>query len=499
MTKAQPHAGSEETELKLALPSADPATLLLRLKRVPVLARRKSTTLHLHNVYFDTPELMLRQQRIALRLRRVGDEAKPLWLQTLKTAGRADSALSQRGEWETPVPGAALSLKALRNTPWPAIDADGHLFRALAPAFETNFERTLWLVRRRDGSVVEVALDIGQISAGERHTPLFELELELKAGPPSALFEIASQIARSVAVLPATLSKAQRGYALTQDALLTAVRAAPPALPSKLPVPSAAQRVLSEMFSQFTSNLNALLISDDPEVVHQARVGWRRFKSARRLFGPVLALEAVPSWLPLQALLICLGKLRDLDVALSETLPPLAHVYVAGDPRRAEAWQHMVLSLAQATQLQRKAVRYALREPSVGECLLATTQWLENLSSTDAASRTVQEPDASLRRWTQTRILRLHGQLKAAARKSEDSEQKHRVRILAKRMRYDLEALFDLLPRKRAQRWRTQALELQTSLGATRDAMQAASLLVELEADRGLVEFLRGFALGRQA
>ena len=66
-------------------------------------------------------------------------------------------------------------------------------------------------------------------------------------------------------------------------------------------------------------------------------------------------------------------------------------------------------------------------------------------------------------------------------------------------MRYDLEALFDLLPRKRAQRWRTQALELQTSLGATRDAMQAASLLVELEADRGLVEFLRGFALGRHA
>ena len=98
MKQAIPKAGPEETELKLALPGADPATLLARLKRVPVLARRKSTTLHLHNIYFDTPELVLRQQRIALRLRRVGDEAKPQWLQTLKTAGRADSALSQRGE-----------------------------------------------------------------------------------------------------------------------------------------------------------------------------------------------------------------------------------------------------------------------------------------------------------------------------------------------------------------------------------------------------------------
>jgi inorganic triphosphatase YgiF len=49
-----------ETELKLALPSADPSTLLQRLKRVAVLARRKSTQLHLHNVYFDTPDLALR-------------------------------------------------------------------------------------------------------------------------------------------------------------------------------------------------------------------------------------------------------------------------------------------------------------------------------------------------------------------------------------------------------------------------------------------------------
>ena len=47
-----------ETELKLALPGADPSTLLARLKRVPVLARRKSTTLHLHNIYFDTPDLV---------------------------------------------------------------------------------------------------------------------------------------------------------------------------------------------------------------------------------------------------------------------------------------------------------------------------------------------------------------------------------------------------------------------------------------------------------
>jgi inorganic triphosphatase YgiF len=499
MRAVSPPADMEEIELKLGLPGADPSTLLALLKRVPVLARRKRTTLHLHNVYFDAPALALRRQRIALRLRRVGNAARPQWLQTRKTAGRADSALSQRGEWEAPVREARLSLKALKKTPWPGIDADGNIFRALVPVFETNFERTVWLIRQRDGSVVEVALDIGHILAGERSTPLCEIELELKAGKPTALFDIAKEIAGHIAVLPAAISKAERGYALTQETAGSALRAAPPSLPTRLPVTSAAQRVLCEMFSQFTSNLGTVLISDDPEVVHQARVGWRRFKSARRLFAPVLALEAVPSWQPLQTVLICLGRLRDLEVAGRETLPALADAYIADDPRRADIWQHMTQSLAQATQLQRKTVRYALQDPTVGACLLATTQWLEGLSLPDQDADASGQPGPSLRRWSRDRIGRLRGQLKLARKSTETLAQRHRVRILAKRMRYNVEALFSLLPLRRAQRWREQAIELQTRLGVSRDAMQAATLVAELGLDRGLAEFLRGLAVGQGA
>jgi inorganic triphosphatase YgiF len=418
-----------------------------------VLARRQPTHQQLHNVYYDTPEQHLRQQRIALRIRRVGSEAKPQWLQTLKTGGRGDSALSQRGEWETPVPDASLSLKALKATPWSGIDPDGSLFQALAPSFVTSFERTIWLVRRRDGSVIEVALDLGHIVAGDKTTPICELEFELKAGQPAALFDVAQQIARTIAVLPATMSKAERGYALAQDGLETPRRAQPPQLTSDLLVLEAAQRVLGEMFCQFTSNLNALRTSDDPEVVHQARVGWRRFKSASRLFRPVLALDAMPSWQALQALLTCLGELRDLDVARTETLPPLAEAYAAGNERRAQTWQSMTQALTQGAELQRKAVRYALQEPSVGASLLATTQWLAGLTASPNAGDAVAEPKLSLRRWSKRRIDRLHAQFKRALKDACDPERQHRARILAKRMRYAIEALRSLLPRKRAQRW----------------------------------------------
>ncbi|MFC5519607.1 CYTH and CHAD domain-containing protein [Polaromonas jejuensis] len=487
----------EEIELKLALPGSDPSSLKQRLARTPVLARRQATQLQLHNVYFDTPGQLLRRKRAALRLRRTGSAAKPEWLQTLKTGARSDSALSQRGEWETPVPGEKLALQALQATPWSRIDPDGSVFRALAPCFVTSFERTSWTVRKRDGTVIEMSLDIGKIIAGNKNTPLCELELELVAGQPAALFDMAQQIARHIAVMPENLSKSERGYALAQDALNAPLHAQPASLTSDIPLAGAAQRVLREMFCQFTVNLNALRNSDDPEVVHQARVGWRRFRSACRLFKPAFAADAPPSWQPLQALLAFMGELRDLDVARTETLPPIASAYTAGDARREEKWQAMTQALVHATTLQRKAVRYALEAPAVGAALLTITQWLEAWPEMPGAGDARLGPKESLRRWARRRIVRQHDRLKIALRNVDSPESQHRVRILAKRMRYGIEALRPLLPGRRAQRWHQQATDLQTSIGAARDVMQAAALVAKLDVDRGLVEFLRGVAAGR--
>jgi inorganic triphosphatase YgiF len=487
----------EEIELKLALPTSDASRLVKQLARIPVLARRQATHQHFHNVYYDTPEQLLRQKRIALRLRRTGSEAEPRWLQTLKTDGGSKSALSQRGEWETPVPDGTLTLDALRETPWSEHDPDCTVFQALAPCFVTNFERTCWKVRRRDGSLIEVALDIGHIEVGEKIAPLCELELELLAGQPTALFSLAEQIARTIAVLPAHMSKAERGYALSEDRLDAPLGAQPPSLTKDLSFSVAAACVLSEMFCQFTTNLNTLRNSDNPEVLHQARVGLRRFKSALRLFKPTLAADAVPSWQDLQALFGLMGDLRDLDVALNDTLPPLAEAYAQGDVRRVQAWDAMTQSLLHAVTLKREAVRQALQVPAVGATLLATTQWLHGLSAPTGPDDPGVGRKESLRRWARSRIERLHERLKAASKDTSNPDRQHRVRILAKRMRYAIEALRTLLPEKRAERWRHQATCLQTDLGAARDVMQAGKLAAKLEADAQLVEFLRGVAVGQ--
>ena len=435
---------------------------------------------------------------MTLRLRRVGSDAKPEWLQTLKMGGTGNSALSQRGERETSVPGAQLAMRALEATPWIDIDPDGDLFRKLAPCFVTSFDRTSWTVRKPGGSIVEVSLDVGQIVVEGKSIPICELELELLAGQPSALFGLAQQIARSIAVMPETRSKAERGYGLAEDSLNRPLRAQPPPLTAKVAPAEAAQCVLREMFCQFTANLNTLRHSNDPEVLHQARVGWRRLKSAYRLFKPVLDANAVPSWEQLQTLLTFVGELRDLDVARTKILPKFEDAYMAGNARREEKWQALMKALTQAADVQRKAVCYALESPSVGTTLLAITQWLEELPHKNESGDPQDALKISLRRWARRRIARLHKQLKGALHDADTLEGQHQARILAKQTRYGIEALKPLLSRQHTKRWYRQATNLQTNIGMACDVVQANLLVVKVQADHELAEFLRGVAVGQE-
>ena len=490
---------TQEIELKLALPHSDLADLVARLHKAAPLARRKPTSQHLCNVYYDTPDHSLRERRIALRVREVVHGKTSRWVQTLKTGGGSASALSVRGEWEQPVPGKDLSRSALESTPWGEIDPQGDIFTSLAPCFITNFERTTWTVRGKDQSVIEVALDIGQIHSGHLEAPICELELELRQGTAAALFDLAQALAKTVAVLPASVSKAERGYALAEGTLERPQRALPADLPQNTSVIDAAQCVMREMFFQFNRNLDILQSSDNAEVVHQARIGWRRFKSAMHLFKPVLVQEHVPGLAPLQPLLASLGHLRDLDVAVTETLPLMAAHYGAADPgtagkNRKLHWDQLSCALLASAQLQRQAVRAALQDPAIGAALLTLARYIEELPGTEAAHP--KSLTRALKPWAERRLEKLNDQWEQAMAIAMDGESQHRARILSKRLRYGVETLQALLPKRRAKRWLKRAMAAQGSIGFGRDIHRAYLLAEVAGAEPALVEFLRGYAQG---
>ena len=200
---SSPISEPTEIELKLALAPAQRNALLSHY----VLATSPQQQ-HLANTYFDTPAGDMAKARIAVRLRQIDDRV----LQTVKTAGQGSGGLSSRQEWEWQVPTPQLDHRGLAALP-PFEGALASALAALQPTLRTDFTRRSWQIDWLD-SHIELVLDEGEIVSGGAQATICEVELELKAGVPEALWSLALVLAESVPLRPSDTSKAARGNAL---------------------------------------------------------------------------------------------------------------------------------------------------------------------------------------------------------------------------------------------------------------------------------------------
>ena len=201
----------KETEIKLRVSRET----LAALREHPLLKKRNKSgweRRELMNQYFDTPERDLAQAKVALRLRKDGDEV----IQTLKTRGQSVAGLSERNEYDWPLSKAKLDAKKLSAECWPASLAELDK-KQLQAIFSTDFVREKAEIawgRGKAKVVIEAALDLGKVIAGEGEEEICELELELREGEPAALLELAAELAADLALMPCDISKAERGYRL---------------------------------------------------------------------------------------------------------------------------------------------------------------------------------------------------------------------------------------------------------------------------------------------
>ena len=481
-----------ELELKLALPVQAPDLLEKKLARSALIGRRRPKRQQLHNIYYDTPDHVLKKKAVALRIRQIDVNGKLHWVQTLKIGGASDSAFSRRGEWESPIKGNSLDSAMLTDTPWIDMDRDGSVYKALSPVFTPDFERLSWIVKLDDASM-EIALDRGQVLMDGHSTPLCELEIELLEGAPEAVFEAAFQIGLHLSLLPLHMSKAERAYRLAAGTLDAPLRAKPPVLNKDMDFGEIVKTVLRDSFLQFTANLYTLRVSDAPEVLHQARVGWRRFKSALKLFRQLDAESSFPSTTQLKPLLAHMTTLRDLDVVASEVFPTYAEAYQMGDVKHVQTWRAMEEALERERLQLRTLLRQILNDPVVGRTLLQVTRWIET-GAVHLPNGQHKNKRHSVSDWVRKRIEHLVDQAQAIPEHVKDPALQHQLRILNKRLRYCVESLRPLLPPKRAERWLQLAIHSQTRIGMERDRLRAIAIARQLQAAEGIVQFLRGAA-----
>lgn len=187
-------AASREIELKFL---CSPSDLTAVLAAAPA---GEDETRQLTSIYFDTPDGALAAAGVSLRIR----EWNGRRVQTLKR-GKGVS----REEHEAPVAGRVpdSSLGPLREM------LTGAQIAALAPSLQVRITRRQRLIRY-GGAEIELAADIGEVTAGGRTSPICELELELKSGPRKALFALARELYRSAPLRLSFESKSSRGRAL---------------------------------------------------------------------------------------------------------------------------------------------------------------------------------------------------------------------------------------------------------------------------------------------
>jgi inorganic triphosphatase YgiF len=259
-------AARTEVELKLL---ASPAAIE-RIRAASVIvqhARNRGVVRRLETVYYDTPDHALSRERSSLRVRRNGTR----YVQTLKRAGTGQSPFT-REQWETPVATPAPDLTLLPaeiSGSLGALAKDG-----VAPVFATRFRRRAQRLAF-NGAEVEIAFDEGTVEAGEQREPLAEIELELKAGDASALYDVGMRLLDVAPVRIGTLSRAGQGYALAFNAMPQVTKAEGSVIGAEHCVDDAIATLMSSGQRHLLANQAIVEDGRNPEGVHQTRVACR--------------------------------------------------------------------------------------------------------------------------------------------------------------------------------------------------------------------------------
>uniref|UniRef100_B0T1Y3 Adenylate cyclase n=1 Tax=Caulobacter sp. (strain K31) TaxID=366602 RepID=B0T1Y3_CAUSK len=476
-----------EIELKFLIAPEASTEILARLEGREAVRQLDAT-------YFDTADHALRKAGFGLRIRD-GENGRK---QTLKSA--SSGGVFARGEWESAVVGPEPDRALLDKTP-AAKAVNG---AALVPVFVTNVRRVIRLIER-DGATIEAALDQGELLADDRRAGVSELELELKAGEPRVLFDLARELAAHAPLRLSLVSKAERGYALALGE--AEGPRAEAVLDPEATTAEALQALGRAALDRLCAAAETLRTRPGPERVHKLRVAARRFRALLSTFK-ILAgdpeahrVKAELKWLADE-----LGAARELDVFIADVWRPAAENQTAQDRTENEASaaedEARALAAFGKALLTAQTQAYARAGAAVDSArfralAIDAAAWLEAGSWTidkhlgKARDRAAADFAAQALDKRRRRIRKDGRDLSTLS-----PQERHELRIRGKKLRYaveDLGALFPDHPKRLASFVEATKL-LQDSLGVLNDlaVREALAREVALSSDDPEAAFAAG-------
>ena len=458
-----------EFELKFEISQASLKSVVTAIKQGKVKRERLQAS------YFDTADGTLAAHGMVVRLRKEGRR----WVQTAK-GPTADVLARLEHNAATPLPGKGtvptLDLSRHRGTPvGDAIDkalglnADDS-YPCLNLLYGTDIQRVTTRIAC-NSSVVEVALDQGRVFAGgpahlESQT-ICELEFELIEGTPLDAVTLARQWCATHGLQLSTIAKSMKGQRLqSAKPYGAATSAVAPGYAQDAGIDEMLTAVVATCLSQILPNMSELAGgsgstsgSEQPDHIHQLRVGIRRLRTVLRELGDLIESGNAfdPQW---EAALVgafrALGAHRDQS-NLALVLQP--QLVAAGGPA-----MHIA-----ATDGNQIASQNIVRSADFQDALLGLIAFLhrEVMPLPDDA-----EP---LKKTMSRRLDKLYKKAMHDGKKflTLGEEDQHGVRKRLKRLRYLIEFAEPLYAARKVHRMTSALKPVQDALGLYNDELMA--------------------------
>ncbi|MBN1179393.1 MAG: CHAD domain-containing protein [Anaerolineae bacterium] len=464
-----------EVEVKFSIPNTETAHCLHAMDQTAGYVFAPAETAEVHDTYLDTANWRILAAGYACRRRAAGGRLRF----TLKAIGHTDGALHRREELEADLPADAPPAQ------WPPTPARDRLVELagespLIPLFEVRQTRHVRRIHHGTRYVGDWSLDEVHVVAGARTQSYLELEIERAGqGTEDDLLVLAAHVQETWGLLPQPRSKFERAWAFVAgtpalDPLLDA-----PGLHPDDEMVEAARKVLLFQFQRMALNEAGTLMGRDIEALHDMRVATRRMRAAFRVFADHFdAKTCAPFLEELRRAGNALGHVRDLDVFWEKTqayldgLPPeqrseLDSLHAAWAAARQRAREQMLAYLSSADYARfKKRFGAFLTTPGAGARRIANRKG-------EVRPHRLRYVAPALVYQRASDVLAYDGWVTGA---TVPPERLHRLRIAAKRLRYTIEFLREVLGLE-TETLIEQIKVLQDHLGAAQDAVVAGEML----------------------
>ncbi|QND54487.1 CHAD domain-containing protein (plasmid) [Phyllobacterium sp. 628] len=468
-----------EIELKLLFHAKD-INKITNATAIAQVAKTGWTSTDLTAIYFDTENFDLHKSGYALRVRNNGNHK----IMTLKSNSMG-AALLERMEWEVPVEGMTPDVGAL-DMVLPTELMQQVKDSGLQPAFTSVVKRLTRLLAQPHG-MIELAIDCGRIDAEKRSETISELELELKEGMSEAIFQLAQDLGTIIAVWPSVRSKSQRGFDLVFDRPPLIVKEPDPIWDRHVTLESVLEAILRSTYRNVMENQAVAMDGREPEGLHQYRVALRRLRSVLRLVQTFSAsLPPATFREDAKRLLTYSNDARDWDVFWAEAIPKIKQAQASA--QELETLKH---GAEQGRAKAYNKIRKAAGDPRTGMFLIELGLWIEQKGWRDGLEASRSEVLAETgRKFARKALQKLHGKVLKRGRHFAklDPNERHRVRIALKRLRYTADFLLPLIHHKKSGRKYIKIIaSLQDELGRSNDKANTKKALLQISGSKALL------------